>query len=334
MADSEERVVEVVEGEEDGVFGDDSPAIIKRILKLKDQQDEMDLIDAEYRSERLIMETKYRALKAPFLVQRTQYVLGMCDVDGEPNGASESDDGPAEEDTIPMFWLKAMMNHEVLSEAVQEHDFGALACLQDVTMVTNENMDQYTLTFHFKENEWFENEVLVKTYKGIDLITGEEEDEQGIEGTQVEWKEGKNLLQEVKNVKQKSKSGKRKGEVRYVERTVARPSFFHYFSDPVPPVDEEDEEAQEAQVQFDYEQDFEIGESFRMNLLPNAINWFTGEAADDEDDEDYEESDEDDDEDEDEDSSGAEEVGGLEPVEGGGFAAAPAAGDKPECKQS
>ena len=313
--------------------GDDiaEPSIIRRILKLKDVQDEVDAIDQEYREERLILEQKYREKKSPYFVKRTDYILGKCDLEGEPNAASESDEGPAEGDTIPMFWLKAMMNHDVLQDAIQEADFGALACLQDITVAYNENMDGYALHFHFCENEWFENETLMKKYHGLDLIMGEEADEQEIESSQIQWKEGKNLLVKSKKVKQRSKGGKNKGEVRYVQRDVPVPSFFYYFSDPVEPLDDEDEE--DTRPQFDYDQDFEIGESVRLNIIPNAINWFTGEAADSEEEE--EEEDEEGDEGEegdldDDDDSSTENPNETQKAEG----VAPASGEQGECKQS
>lgn len=331
MADSEVvKEVEEVGGAE--AFGDEEgPAIIQRILKLKDQQEELDAFDLEYRAERIALENKYREKKSPLFVKRTQYILGACDLDGEPNGSSEKDDGPAEEDTIPMFWLKGMMNHDMLSEIIQERDFGALACLEDVTITYGENMDSYSLTFHFKENEWFDNETLVKSYSGVDLIMGQDSEEQHIESTKIEWKEGKSLMVEEMKVKQKSKSGKRKGETRVVNRLVPVPSFFYFFSDPVEPEDEEDEE-DENRVEFDYDQDFEIGESIRVNIVPNAINWFTGEAAD-SDGEEYDDDDGDDDDDDDDNdddsSSDAEQVAQAEGTEA---PTADAAGT--ECKQS
>jgi nucleosome assembly protein 1-like 1 len=333
MADSEVvKEVEEVGGAE--AFGDEEgPAIIQRILKLKDQQEALDALDLEYRAERIALENKYREKKSPLFVKRTQFILGACDLDGEPNGSSEKDDGPAEEDTIPMFWLKAMMNHEVLSEVIQERDFGALACLEDVTVTYGENMDSYSLTFHFKENEWFDNETLVKSYSGVDLIMGEDSEEQEIESTKIEWKEGKSLMVEEMKVKQKSKSGKRKGETRVVNRLVPVPSFFYYFSDPVEPKDEEDE-SYESRVEFDYDQDYEIGESLRLNIVPNAINWFTGEAAD-SDDEEYGDDDEEDDDDDNDDADSSSDAEQVAQAEGTEASAAAAAGkDQAECKQS
>lgn len=159
-----ENEVDVNAGVEGNADGDDngediSRALIDRIMKLKEHQEELDNLDEEYRTERLAIEQKYLQKRTPMYEKRSQFVQGLCNMDGEPNGASESDDGPAEQDTIPMFWLKAMMNNETLSEFIFEDDFEALGCLEDVKLDILPNFDGYSLSFHFKENDYFENEV-------------------------------------------------------------------------------------------------------------------------------------------------------------------------------
>ncbi len=136
-------------------------------------------------------------------------------------------------------------------------------------------------------------------------------------------------------------------QVRYVTKLEHKPSFFHYFSEPSNNMGEdEDEEGDEEggsdQYKLSVDEDYEVGHSFRAEIVPEAVLWFTGEAADDED-YDFEEGDEDEAEegDEDEDGSGPDEESHDAVPKGGAgnaFGAATAGGDgaaQPgECKQN
>jgi nucleosome assembly protein 1-like 1 len=180
------------------------------------------------------------------------------------------------------------------------------------------------------------------------------------QGCDITWRESKDLtVTEVKK-KQKAKSGRNKGQVRTVTKSVPRPSFFHYFGAPM--TDEEEAEFEEGadedteQVKLSMEEDYDIGHSIRTSLIPEAVLWYTGEAIeeDEDDEEDYEEEGSEDEDEEDEDEEEEEEE---EPKKGkgkkggkskaanskltfsqeGGFAAsggAPAGGEQPECKQN
>ena len=179
---------------------------------------------------------------------------------------------------------------------------------------------------------------MTKTYKGYDLILNEEKDEQEVESTQIEWKAKKDLTKRERQVKQKKKKDG-KVEKRYVTRVEKAPSFFWFFSDPVEPKDEEEEEEEEETIELDYDQDFEVGETFRLAIIPNAINWFTGEAADSDDEDegdedDYDPAEDGDDEVEGENDFDEEEDDEGRPAEAVGGADAPAGGEQPECKQS
>jgi nucleosome assembly protein 1-like 1 len=82
---------------------------------------------------------------------------------------------------------------------------------------------------------------------------------------------------------------------------MERPSFFHYFSQPIEDEDDEDDEEEEEEkeekerIKLTEEEDFEVAHAIRTALSPDAVLWFTGEAIDDDDlDEDEEEDDDDD----------------------------------------
>lgn len=134
------------------------------------------------------------------------------------------------------------------------------------------------------------------------------------DGFAIEWKEGKNLCVEETVKKQRAKSGRNKGQVRTIKVSKPKQSFFQFFY-PQSAGDEEDDEEDEKEPKEDEEwkiypeDDYDIGHAIRTSIIPEAVLWFTGEAAlqydymfgGDEDDEDEDEDGDDDEEDEDDD---------------------------------
>ena len=226
----------------------------------------------------------------------------------------------------------------------------------------------FCLSFVFEmPNPFFDSPadgVVTKTYHMA------AEDEEGMleraVGTRIAWKAGKDPT--VKILKKKPKPGRGGGAkpssgkpMTKIEKTE---SFFNFFSPPAVP-EEGDEDLDEEEVealQEALEEDYELGETFRDELIPHAVSFYTGEMAEmeeeeeeeDEDDEDeYEETDgddddEDDDDDDDEDeeedrpapSRGKQARGGKGKGKGGGGGggakggAPQDTGEKPaECKQ-
>ncbi|CEI89257.1 Putative Nucleosome assembly protein 1-like 1 [Rhizopus microsporus] len=175
------------------------------------------------------------------------------------------------------------------------------------------------------ENEFFTNKVLVKTYYYQDQAIGGDFVYDHAKGCDIDWKEGKNLTVTVETKKQRHKSTNKS---RVVKRTVAADSFFHFFSPPAIPTEDEEIDEEEAEgLDAKLEADYEMGEEFKDKIIPHAVDYFTGKALQYEDydedfddeyydeDDDEEENDDDDDDDDDDD--------------------APAKDEKaPECKQS
>lgn len=120
------------------------------------------------------------------------------------------------------------------------------------------------------------------------------------EGTKIQWKEGKDLSVTVETKKQRHKGT---NKTRIVKKTVPAETFFNFFNPPQIPDDEEegdDEEMQDLQERL--EDDYGVGELFKLKIIPHAVDWFTGEAlAYDMDDEYDEDEGYDDEDDEDED---------------------------------
>ena len=192
------------------------------------------MLDEDYKKERIALENKYIDLRAPFVEKREQIVNATIEVedvdypsregDNEEDKEGE-DDGP---DTgIPGFWLQAMTHHQFLRQFIHQCDLEVLEELSDITIEHNNDMTGFTLTFKFKENDYFTNKELKKKYVVTpDLLDfkGNMELEEA-SGTDIDWKAGKNLLVKELKKKQKAKSGKRAGQTRVIT-TQGKTDYF------------------------------------------------------------------------------------------------------------
>merc|ERR1711881_241246 len=103
---------------------------------------------------------------------------------------------------IPGFWAKACQQHPQLYCLIDEEDKKVFEYLTDIDVdmvnqdgvaknrfgeVVNKTLN-FTVTFKFNENPYFENAELVKRFYqfGEDVHS---------EGEEIKWKEGKNLLE-------------------------------------------------------------------------------------------------------------------------------------------
>ncbi|KVH02507.1 Nucleosome assembly protein (NAP) [Cynara cardunculus var. scolymus] len=249
---------------------------------------------------------------------------------------------------VPNFWLTAMKSNEVLADEISESDEGALQYLKDVKWCRVTGAKGFKLELFFDPNPYFKNSVLTKTYEMINeeehilekaigyyvLLFNPNFLEICISSslvlvvipkfllhypcltsdlswknyrTVIEWFPGKNLTQKV--LRKKPKKGSRSPKPP-ITKTEDCESFFNFFNPPQIPDDEEDIDEDIAELlQSQMEHDYDIGSTIRDKIIPHAVSWFTGEAAqndeyeieDDEDDEDADEDDEDAEEDEDDD---------------------------------
>ena len=74
----------------------------------------------------------------------------------------------ASDQGIPDFWLNAMTNHDMVGEFITEADSGVLAYLKDVrsTSLTGDHAGSFKLSFYFRENPYFKNEVSIRPARG------------------------------------------------------------------------------------------------------------------------------------------------------------------------
>eukprot|EP00743_Colponemidia_sp_Colp-15_P000001 GILK01000001.1.p1 GENE.GILK01000001.1~~GILK01000001.1.p1 ORF type:complete len:362 (-),score=115.28 GILK01000001.1:63-1121(-) len=323
----------------------------RRVRALKDLQAEHSELESKFLEEKKALEKKYELLYQPVYEKRTAIVSGAVEPEvkeeeAAPAATAETKEGD-DVKGVPEFWLRAMRNHYLLNDMIQDHDEEALRALVDIKSGFLEGEQKgFYLEFHFAENAFFENRVLTKKYFMV------EEDEPVLdhaEGTPIQWKQGKNVTVTMVKKKQKSRSGNK----RTVTKEEPQASFFNFFSPPEVPSQESletMEEEEEEELQTVIETDYEMGSVIRSKLIPNAVEWYTGEAEEDEgmdfdedeDDEhehgedcDHDHDDDDEDEEEEEPApkptKGKKGKGGAAASAGAAFA--PGGEKDPECKQ-
>jgi nucleosome assembly protein 1-like 1 len=238
-----EQVAQMTVGDAEEEEEDDLANLPKKVLlrldalrKLQEAQAE---VEEEFEKERKALELKYEKLYKPFYTQRAEIVSGAKEVEA---AAAEPHEAEAEEEVkgVPGFWLRAFMNHSVLADLVQERDLPAFEFLTDVHSVSHETDNGFKLSFEFAENPFFTNKTLTKEYDIGDASELGEAVLRNVMGTVIEWKEGHNLCEVTKKVKQRAKGGK--GETRVVSRTEPCESFFQFFTPVEMPSEEDDED--------------------------------------------------------------------------------------------
>ena len=349
LAAVHQRCSELV-GESSGYIESLPPSVQRRIKALKNVQLEYTQIEQEFFAEVAALEAKFAVKYKPLLEKRSDIVTGRyeptdkeCEWDDDEDEDDDDDDADADkkvkglsesasdkaaaktasdEDAgtsdnqakgIPSFWLTIFKNIELMEEAVKEHDEPLLDHLEDIKVVYADNKGlDFTLEFHFSDNEFITNKVLTKSY--VVECKVDENDPFSFDGPsivqttgcKIDWKKGKNLT--VKTVKKKQRH-KGRGQTRTVTKTVRNESFFNFFSPPEPPTDnsaDDDDDDEDATAEV-LAADFARAEFLKDRVIPQAVLFFTGEALEDGDDDDeLEDEDEelegdDDDEDEDQD---------------------------------
>lgn len=159
---------------------------------------------------------------------------------------------------VPGFWLRAILNHPGISRLVQEKDRPILMYLQDVTCKLHQDGYGFDIVFTFEKNEYFTNTELTKTFKMTKQNIIEK-----CEGTQIQWKEGKNVTE--KKVKKKSKN-KKTNQSKTVTKTVEQESFFNFFKTVEMPDEkdlEKEDEEDEKNAGDKMDEDFDLGNEFK-----------------------------------------------------------------------
>lgn len=266
------------------------PSCVKnRVEKLKELNTKKVKITEDYLLERAALEKKFNQLYAPLYAERAEVVNGKHDEQIEKqaalngkvgNSVDESEDESVNLIGVPEFWSCAMANFEIVSELLTESDNDCLLNLEDIQCEDFDDGKGFTLTFHFKDNDFFTNRVLTKRYEVPNLLLDDEPILKNVKGCEIDWKPNMCLTFRETLKKQRNKSGKRAGQIRTVKKKERSESFFHFFSPPKIPNmkfgEIGEEEADAIEEAFDH--DYEVAQAFRSHIIPKAALWFTGEA--------------------------------------------------------
>ena len=172
------------------------------------------------------------------------------------------------------FCLRAMLNHSSVGRLIQEKDRLILMHLTDVQCNLHTEGFGFDLLFAFEKNDYFTNEVLKKSF----VMTRQNVIEK-CDGTEIAWRDGKDVTK--KKIKKKSKN-KKAGGSKTVTKTVEQESFFNFFKTITMPAEEElanktpgaegDEEEKDVGELMDI--DFELGNEFKDQLIPLALEYY------------------------------------------------------------
>jgi nucleosome assembly protein 1-like 1 len=156
--------------------------------------------------------------------------------------------------------------------------------LQDVRCTLHDQGYGFDLTFHFEKNDYFSDEVLKKTF-----VMSRQNVIEKCEGSEIQWKDGKDITK--KKVKKKQNKKKNTSGAKTVTKTVEQESFFNFFKTHVMP-EEKDlvniNEEEEKELGEKMDEDFDLGNEFKDQLIPLALEYYMGVIEhDEEDDEDH-----------------------------------------------
>ncbi|KAF7819701.1 NAP1-related protein 2-like [Senna tora] len=225
--------------------------LVLSIEKLQEVQDELEKVNEEASDKVLEVEQKYNEIRKPVYDRRNEII-----------------------ETIPDFWLTAFLSHPSLCDLLTEEDQKIFKYLYSLDVEDFKDVKLgYSITFNFKENPYFEDSNLTKTFTFFDDGTTK------ITGTTIKWKEG---MGAANRVPQETKGNK---------RPLACESFFSWFG----------ETQQKDLAEFGDE----VAEIIKEDLWPNPLKYFNNDADEEdlEGDEDGEEENGDNEDDDDEDSN-------------------------------
>ena len=221
------------------------------------------------------------------------------------------------------FWLRAMLANVEIARTIQEKDRAILAYCNDIRLDLHEEGQGFTLTFDFEKNSYFKNESLTKKF-----IMSRQNVIEKCEGCQILWTANSDPTQMKKKKKKNVGGGKKKN----ITVTVKCDSFFNFFEtidmdEKEPSEDKEkDEEMEDEQdVGERMDVDYDLGQAFKDDIIPLALEYYLGVIEQEE-----EDLSDEDDENDDLDGEGDPSEDKKKPKKGkkGG-----AAGDQQECKQ-
>ncbi|CCM01618.1 uncharacterized protein FIBRA_03679 [Fibroporia radiculosa] len=185
---------------------------------------------------------------------------------------------------IPKFWAMALMNHGMFALHAQHNsDQVALTYLEEVWLTRDQKESRcFTLEFHFKENPYFSNSVLIKEYRYIPPPAADTQtaDADGVAPYMLEFSWERDVVpQSIKIDWKEDSKNLTKLHPRVMDddgddMPAEGGSFFNFFEHADDP--------------------FDVGVLIANDIFPEAIDYFLGTAGGDDIDSDEDEDSEDD----------------------------------------
>lgn len=171
-----------------------------------------------------------------------------------------------------------------------EKDKEILKFLDSVELETSADTQVFTLTFHFRQNEYFTNKELSKKF----IIEDNADFPKSTIGTPIEWNDGKDVT--VKMIEKKQKN-KKTGATRVIKKKQTQLSFFNFFKN-TEDHEEDHKKEDKDEENNDIDKDYEIGKTIAEECIPFSLEYYLGINPEEDD---YEDCDEEDDEENDDD---------------------------------
>jgi nucleosome assembly protein 1-like 1 len=243
--------------------------IVRRVEALKLLDKKRDVIMVDYLRERAELEARYGAKYEPLYSDRAKIVKG--ENDDESNDTNQTKG-------IPQFWVIAMGHEPTIASIFEPEDIDCLEYIEDIKCFDDTDGKGFTLKFFFKENPFFENLELTKKYEVPNLLLGDEPVLKNVKGCVIQWKPNQCLTYKSVEKKQRGK-GKKAGQIRTITYNERQESFFHWFEPPQMPNLEDMNEEEAEKLDELFGNDFEIAQTFRGQVIPKAVQWFTGDVS-------------------------------------------------------
>ncbi|CCE80333.1 Piso0_003448 [Millerozyma farinosa CBS 7064] len=290
-------------GQQSGYIDSLPKSVKKRVFGLKSIQQQQMKLEADFQRELLSLEKKYFKKYEPLYERRKKIINGAAEPtpeeveegealkeeeEGEDKIKEEEeddneDDSRSDEKGIPGFWLTALENLSTVAETITDRDSEVLQYLVDVRMEYLETPG-FELIFEFRENPFFSNTILSKTYHyQAELGYSGDFVYDHADGCEINWKSKENNV--TINIERRKQRNKTTKQTRTIEKLTPTESFFNFFDPPKPPKpdedldDEDDEERENDDLEARLELDYQLGEEIKDRLIPRAIDWFTGDAV-------------------------------------------------------
>lgn len=302
------------------------------LQRLRDLQREHDSIYEEYVREKKLLEHKFEGKFVPLYSRRQEELKNSPIHDFWFKAFLNCellDENITERDSIALEFLTDVSCYNVTADSDTKSQTKAADGFQNGVNENDDDKDNdkegekgtekeekflpvgsFTLSFRFRENPFFENEVLTKTYV---MHPDDYEDVAEAQGCQILWKKGMDVT--ARTMKKRGKNG------RVLIKKQPTDSFFNFFSPPqgFPDSENDADSTFVEELEDVMEADYELGECIRSEVIPKALLFFLDLAEgsedrfdvdddddinnddDQEEDEDDEDGDDEDDEDENED---------------------------------